>query len=105
MNMGICVKTDELDDLNEQALQCQYKVYELLRKLIDRPVKSQNPEKLVHFARWNLYDESLFLLPTKAAIKEDSIYPLHRALHLEVFEEETEEMTQHMYDLRELAVS
>ncbi|XP_058808983.1 probable ATP-dependent RNA helicase spindle-E [Phymastichus coffea] len=105
MNMGICVQTDQIDDLAEQAVQCQRKVYDLLNLLIYRQTKSQSPEKISNFDKWGLYDECLFLQPTKAVIKEDSIYPLHSALQLNKVDEVAEEMIAHARALRSLAVS
>ncbi|KAJ8674355.1 hypothetical protein QAD02_005617 [Eretmocerus hayati] len=105
MNMGILVKTSEIEDTNHDVLVCQRKVHDFLRKLLDRVPKYQKPQKVLNFVKWNLYDDSLFLKPTKAVIKEDSIYPLHFALQLQKRDEELEEMIDHLEELRVQAVS
>lgn len=103
--MGICVKSDEIEDLDEEAIRCQHKVIEILRKLTDRPTKSQKPEKIINFHKWSLYNEALFLQPTKEVIKEDSVYPLHCALQLEERDDVAEDMVLHLQELRTLAIS
>jgi hypothetical protein len=105
MNMGICVKTDDINDFDEQAIHCQRKVQELLLKLINRPTKLQNPKKLVNFNKWKLYDDSIIMYPNKEVIKSDSIYPLHCALQLEKRNEISEDLLAHIYELRSLASS
>lgn len=106
MNMGICVKHNESDDnTSEDAIKCQRKVIEFLKKLTDRPIKDLKPEKILNFSRWALYDDSLFLRPTKAVIKDDSVFPLHCALLLEECDENVERMARHVHELRSQASS
>ncbi|XP_008211194.1 probable ATP-dependent RNA helicase spindle-E [Nasonia vitripennis] len=106
MNMGICVKGSEPDEnASEDAIKCQRKVIEFLKKLTNRPVKDQKPEKILNFSRWCLYNDALFLHPTKAVIKEDSVFPLHCALQLEECDENSEKMAVHCQELRSLAIS
>ncbi|XP_014218536.1 probable ATP-dependent RNA helicase spindle-E isoform X2 [Copidosoma floridanum] len=105
INLAINIKKDENDNNEDQAIFCQKKVYMFLTNLTDHPTKSQQKQKILNFGGWNMYDDSLFIRPTKSVIKDDSIYPLHNALSLEDRNEIAEEMFHHIKELRQLAMS
>lgn len=105
INLGICVKNDDVDDWHEQAIICQSKLYKFFKDWTGMKKKSQRKEKVLNSTSWGLYDDSLFLVPKDKAIKVDSIYPLHNALDLEEQDEELEELREHVAELRELSIS
>lgn len=105
INLGICVKSDEIDDWHEQAITCQTRLFKFFKDWSGIKKKSQKVEQILNSNKWGLYDDSLFLVPKDKAIKEDSIYPLHNALQLEEHNEELEDLEDHIAELRGLSVS
>ncbi|XP_053984134.1 probable ATP-dependent RNA helicase spindle-E [Hylaeus volcanicus] len=102
MNIGMQTKYPyESSDNMEQIIVCQNRIKDALRELIDKPRKKREPELIPDFDKWNLYDESLYLQPSKLSMIANNIFRLHNALELEE-KSELQEITEHLKELREL---
>ncbi|XP_043265220.1 probable ATP-dependent RNA helicase spindle-E isoform X2 [Colletes gigas] len=102
MNIGMQINHHpEINDNREENSICQNRIKDALLKLIEKPRKSQSSELIQNFNRWNLYDESLHLLPGRLFMIANNIYRLHNALELEEMTPELE-MTEHLRTLRSL---
>ncbi|XP_043254813.1 probable ATP-dependent RNA helicase spindle-E isoform X1 [Colletes gigas] len=104
MSIGMQINNQSKSSDNmEEIIICQNRVKDALLKLIEKPRNSQIPELIYNFDKWNLYDESLYLEPSRQSVIANNIYRLHNALELE---ETTalQEITEHLRTLRALTV-
>nr|XP_034176745.1 probable ATP-dependent RNA helicase spindle-E [Osmia lignaria]XP_034176746.1 probable ATP-dependent RNA helicase spindle-E [Osmia lignaria]XP_034176747.1 probable ATP-dependent RNA helicase spindle-E [Osmia lignaria] len=104
MNIGIQINQHhESSDNMEEMIICQNRIKDALLKLIEKQRKPRTSELINHFDKWNLYDESLLLQPSKQYMVKNNIYRLHSALDLEETNE-LQELTEHVKHLRSLTI-
>ncbi|XP_015171720.1 PREDICTED: probable ATP-dependent RNA helicase spindle-E [Polistes dominula] len=104
MNIGMQI-SENIKGHNHfmEVITCQNKIEAVLSKLINKNRKKQNPEMVGNFYKWAKYDESMFLKPNENAMIKNNVYNLHWALELEETDDELEELTNHLKELRILA--
>lgn len=104
MNIGMQI-SENIKGHNHfmEMITCQNKIEAILSKLINKNRKKQNPEMVGNFYKWALYDESLFLKPYENTMIKNNIYNLHWALELKETDDELEELSNHLKELRILA--
>ncbi|XP_014605704.1 PREDICTED: probable ATP-dependent RNA helicase spindle-E [Polistes canadensis] len=104
MNIGMQISENIKGHNNfMEMITCQNKIEAILSKLINKNRKKQNPEMVGNFYKWALYDESLFLKPYENTMIKNNIYNLHWALELKETDDELEELSNHLKELRILA--
>ncbi|KAG7200201.1 hypothetical protein KM043_000633 [Ampulex compressa] len=104
ISMGMHVNDQADNDATmEETMICQNRIKIVFLKLFNKSRKVQKCEKINNFGRWNLYDKTLLLQPGKAFIMRNNVYNLHSALELEEKNDELEEMTEHLKELRILS--
>lgn len=103
MNVGMHINEKFTKNNSEEIITYQNKIKMTLSKLIDKCRKKQDPEILINFHKWGMYDELLFLQPSRMTMVKNNIYNLHWALELEEKNDELEKMTNHLKKLRDLA--
>ncbi|KAL2743188.1 putative ATP-dependent RNA helicase spindle-E isoform X1 [Vespula maculifrons] len=104
MNIGMHIN-EKIEENNnfEEIVSYQNKIKIILSKLMDKCRKKQDSEMLMNFHKWGMYDELLFLQPSRMTMVKNNIYSLHWALELEEKNDELEKMTNHIKELRNLA--
>ncbi|KOC61958.1 putative ATP-dependent RNA helicase spindle-E [Habropoda laboriosa] len=101
MNMGMQINHHSEKSISmEEIIVCQCRIKDALMKLLEKERKPQVPDIINNSDRWNLYDETLLLRPSKTHMVT-CIYGLHNALELEKANE-LQEMTEHVRNLRVL---
>ncbi|CAL7951071.1 unnamed protein product [Xylocopa violacea] len=105
MNIGMQINHHSEGTNNmEEVIICQNRIKIALLNLIEKERKTQNPELINNFDKWNLYNENLLLQPNKLSMITNSIYKLHNALELEDTNE-LQEIAEHVKKLRELTIA
>ncbi|KZC06335.1 PREDICTED: probable ATP-dependent RNA helicase spindle-E [Dufourea novaeangliae] len=103
-NIGIQINhQSESSDNMEEIIICQNRIKDALLKLIDKPRKAQTIESITNFDKWNLYDESLYLQPSRTSMIVNNIFKLHNALELEETNQ-LQELIEHVTMLRKLTM-
>ncbi|XP_076656930.1 tudor domain containing 9 protein spindle E isoform X2 [Halictus rubicundus] len=104
MNIGMQINHESRSTDNmEETIICQNRIKDALFKLIEKTRKPQPLEMINNFDMWNLYDNLLYLRPSRTSMIVNNIYKLHNALELEETNQ-LQEIIEHVKKLRALTV-
>ncbi|TGZ39139.1 Uncharacterized protein DBV15_12635 [Temnothorax longispinosus] len=115
MNVGMkLINTSETVDFDDEVdretpINCQNQIKNAFKCLLyikNRKEMEPSTVPVSNFNQWNLYDETLFLVPIRKIDNKNDIYCLHKALELTKNtkeEEKLEEMVEHLLELKALA--
>lgn len=105
MNVAMHFNETKIDDetQNELTIKCQNQIKNAFKEVIFKFRKTQEPISINNFNKWNLYDGSLFLEPSRETLRKSNIYRLHKALDLNEKNDKLEEIIKHLLELEVLA--
>ncbi|KAL0112947.1 hypothetical protein PUN28_012296 [Cardiocondyla obscurior] len=98
-------KSEIVDDEehHDMIINCQNQIKCAFKDVIFKTRKSIEPVLVSNFGKWNRYDETLFLVPSRKTSGKSNIYGLHKALELNERNDQLEELIKHLLELEALA--